>query len=87
MDIINTRQERKVLTARNVEEIKLKTDNRKQSELFLFILYTKPDTAYVELLDVLKVSNQEMVANLLEPPMTGELYSILTKKCKQYLKV
>ena len=55
----------KTLSRRDVQEIKAKIGDQ-QAECFLDILYKRPDSAYETFITLLRNTNQEHVANLLE---------------------
>jgi len=70
-DSINYFITSRVLNFREVGQIQSQRTSHNQTELFLDILHTKPDSAYTQFLQVLRDTDQEYIAYLLEPPETG----------------
>jgi len=65
--IINYLESKKLVLSRDVQKIKDKIGDE-QAEYFLDILRKRPDSAYYTFITLLRNTDQEHVANILEPP-------------------
>ena len=65
-DILIDLESSRTLTRRDVQDIKACRTGYEQAEWFLDILSKKPDSAYNNFITVLRSTDQEHIANLLE---------------------